>query len=209
MKPTAEIALEIHEEGHRLANLHYRKNCRVVIIPPAERQPQNANDSTIAVGGYCERDSLQRITPFQGAVVGWSGIMAEIICGVSPFTKEKACAKNLRAIYGEVMVSFERLSTSDQRHIYAYKRSFWATFRRAYKILFPKKKSLLKFMAAPVAPPPDTAAIEKEAIQYRAEILRKYLVGLAQDNPDRPRLEAMLLCLENGKWPETTTTNTN
>jgi len=206
-----KFQIAVHEQGHRLIDLKYKKHCRIVILAPEQRYPEHLNASTL-VAGYVERDQYQTATPFQQAVAAWGGIMGELLANVPKPTIPISLpvnAKNLRAIFGEVMVGFNQLSGSDQRIICDYKKSLWVTFKRAYHILRRKKKELVRLAEQMcragekqlLLETPVSAKSESDAIKIRAAQLKEFLAGMAQSNPDRPRLEKILAHLERGEWP--------
>jgi hypothetical protein len=206
-------AIALHEWAHCEICSHYGIHSIPKVLKPEERYPETCkNDSVIA--GTCTRAVYQKkeITPFQQAVLGWAGVIMELIAGVEKPTLEITLplnAKNLKDCFHQAMVGFEKISVSDQISICRYKKSYWSSFRRGYHLLRRSRTKIMERAAVmsragekqTLLETPVPAISEADAIKFRAELLKTFLAAMSQSNPDRPRLQKMLECLARGEWP--------
>ncbi|MGA2854662.1 MAG: hypothetical protein ABSE90_11115, partial [Verrucomicrobiota bacterium] len=70
----------VHEAGHHEAAMLLGVMSCPKVLSESERQP--ASNGKVNVG-VCELDSLAKMTPFQEAVIGFAGYVAEHVCGVA------------------------------------------------------------------------------------------------------------------------------
>jgi hypothetical protein len=193
-----------HEAGHFMACSHFRIYADPVVFGEHDKRP--ASDGRL-LAGECRMD--KNGTPFQNAVIGWCGVLAEHVLGLPektlspsfPLTKE-----TLREFHSMAMCNFERLSLGDQLMIAEYKPSCFLPFKTAFRILT-RNKSKLRRLASMLTNQAETAMepVPEYTIKFspqdRAVLLEKHLAGLKQDDPDRERLARILEHLKRGEEP--------
>jgi hypothetical protein len=192
----------IHELGHAEACIRFNIPCQAVVFPPDAR-PVNPASIGGVMAGVCRM--VRSGTPYQNSVIGWSGVLAEIITGVPNPVIDPGLplrADTLREVYGACLVSFDKLSLPDQTLICGFRRSHWQTYRASWELLRSKKGRLLRLAKMKCNPPPTPMNQNKQpglSPHYRARVLQNFLANLAQDHPDRPGWEAMLEKLKRGE----------
>jgi hypothetical protein len=144
-----DFRLAVHELGHHEACASFRIPSSPKIFEEVERY----TDGGKTVVAVCIVDTLAKKTPFERSVIGWSGYLAEHLCGVAhkcnrnpfPLTPE-----TLWDFYSAALANFEEhFSRQDQIWICAGKNE-WRAFKGAYKRLLPKVEKI-KRMAEVIA----------------------------------------------------------
>jgi hypothetical protein len=155
MKPLTDeqdqYRLVCHEIGHHLCATAFRIPSSPRVLAAHERYKE-ADGGT--VGADC---ALGRAgTPFAQSTIGFSGVVAEILCNASALDVCLPLQKcTARAWHYIVEANMDYLSLSDRIMICSYKHR-WLTFRAAHRILSRNKRALLKLArdAKPQASPP-------------------------------------------------------
>ena len=150
-----QYRLTVHELSHHLTAGHYGLGSAPKIFVANERPTQSDGQ---VLGGLTRFAGT--LPKFQMAVIGWSGTIGELICGVSSFSVcfplERATTK---AWFFVCIASLMELSETDRALICAYSKSYWRSFKRAFEILSKQKRTLLRLAKATksapaIAPPP-------------------------------------------------------
>jgi hypothetical protein len=142
---SAEIfQIAVHEMGHFEAASYYGIAASPKVFREAEKF-KTPDGKTIV--GECKVEFLAKATLFQKSVIGWSGNLAEQICGVqhpsicNPFPLQKSF---LKSFYYAAIADAEKIfSLTDQILIFGYANP-WLSFKTAYRILKKEKSKLLR-----------------------------------------------------------------
>jgi hypothetical protein len=215
----------LHEASHSFAALAYHIANFPRVTPDKPLMPH----STETVNGICQIE--QSVTPFQNAVIGWAGILGVCMFGSPPVYAppfKPSTLTQLRVWHDMMLAQIRNLSSTDRAMIIGYKK-FWQSCKAAFLILSKNKsrvKWLAKHLAAdaekrqaesndvfslqiePVKPnAPMTEIFEASlSLSSNVEVLRKFLSRMSPDDPQRPKFQKMLECLERGeKLPDETT----
>ena len=158
--------IAVHELGHFLACVHYRIPANPKI--PNGGLPYVATDGTTALG-ECRFECPPSL--FVNSTIGWSGVVAEILCGVAPFDIPFPLNKStLRDWYQRTMC--QEMSQSDRLAVRSYKRPF-LSFKAAYRILRGKKAKLAALAnVQPPAPPAAPVPLPSQWPASRDDFLR-------------------------------------
>ena len=194
-----------HEAGHHVAALHFKIPSYPVVTPEGHYNP----GSTVAHSGVCYLDQENTITPWQGCVIGWAGILAQALAGLRhlwmpPF---KPTARDLKDWHSMMLFRRGELSEGDQKFILGCASRSWPACKTAYRILrreMPRLRRMAKHTAAAVRKDPakmDTKAGIEAGRTSRAQFLETHLAGLKPDAPDRARLTEILAYLKRGEEP--------
>jgi len=132
-----ENRTKIHEVGHALVCTHYKINSNIKMFDIQECHRDAFGERML---GACELGPNR--TAFQNSVIGFAGVMAEIIAGVAAFSVPFVLSKaTLRDWYHRV--ACQELSTSDRSLIYGYKNPFRA-FKSCWRILRRSRRKLIR-----------------------------------------------------------------
>jgi hypothetical protein len=142
---SAEIfQIAVHEMGHFEAASYYGIAASPKVFREAEKF-KTPDGKTIV--GECKVEFLAKATLFQKSVIGWSGNLAEQICGVqnpsvcNPFPLQKSFLKDF--YYAAIADAEKIFSLTDQILIFGYS-NHWLSFKAAYRILKKEKSKLLR-----------------------------------------------------------------
>ncbi len=179
------IATAWHEAAHSLAFSYYGIPNDPQVFVPQEQVVAGAP----ALAGACVAEGP--VTPWQGAVVGWAGVLGQCLAGHSyewmpPY---KPTATKLRDFHSAVLCRLWNLSLEDQKLIRGCYGRSWSACRFAFKILSRDRKHLralahdhakprLKELAAANTPAPSERKMDCAA---RAATLEAYLAGHPED----------------------------
>jgi hypothetical protein len=212
----------LHESGHSFAATAYR----IANFPRVTPDKPQLPNSTEYMKGICHLE--QPMTQFQAAVIGWAGVLAVCMFGEPPAYAppfKPATLKQLRVWHEMAMARLEYFSSTDRKMIAGYER-FWQSCKSAFLILS-RNKSLVKWLAkhlavdaakrqtesysltmnpiilTPPSPEPVTESFQLPdtplELPGRIQMLKNFLASMAPDDPQRPKFQRMLECLERGE----------
>lgn len=225
MKPEEIHRAAIHEAGHYIGCAHFKMRAWPQVVP--ERFYTVGPTKAISCDGVCVIPDP--LTAFQSCVVGWCGPLAQCLTGANESWMPlfKVTERTLRDWYLMLLARLEHLSAEDARMIRGGKGKIWLACKSAFKILSrnrPRLKRIALHLAAdaekrqaasynltienpemnptiPRLPEPEPEPLTETplALPGRAQALKSFLARLRPDDPQRPKFQRMLECLERGE----------
>ena len=208
------LRTHLHEGAHFIASAAHNVHSQPDVFEEPRYRPET---NSVAVG-ECRLDPLARLTGAQISEIGWIGIIAEWLFGVTLFEVPWPLTKwTVDVCYHVAMLNLGKLSKSDQQMIMQGHPDTLGSFRAAFELARKNKLKILRlarlmaktrasrqsqrnvdvFMLQLQPPQPD----QRTLALAHAPFVREHLATLPPGHWDRPALEKALDYLERGTFP--------